>query len=223
MIALGSKRLRALLLAAVGSLLAGVSASAQQFSADLVTMRGEKVVRLGSLRVSESKVRIETTDFADGFFLVDGAKPSATFVRPRAKVFMEARQSTPLTQMFVPLHPDEPCRQWQAMASLAAPADPDKWQCERDGEGTVGDRKADIYRIVAASGTSFVGWVDRGRKFPLQIKTADGAVMVVENIRDEPQPAQSFEIPLGLRKFDPRALIDRIRQSDVWVAPPASE
>jgi hypothetical protein len=223
MIALGSKRLRACLLAFVGSALAGVPASAQQFSADLVTMQGEKVVRVGSLRVSESKVRIETGDFADGFFLVDGAKPAAYFVRPRAKVFMDSRQSSPLTQLFVPVDPDEPCRQWQAMASLAAPVDPDKWHCERDGEGAVGDRKADIYRIVAAAGASFVGWVDRERKFPLQIKTAEGTMIVVENIRDERQPAQSFEIPPGTRKFDPRALIDRIRQSDVWVAPPASE
>jgi hypothetical protein len=220
---MGSKRLRGTLLAVVGSALAGVSASAQQFSADLVTMQGEKVVRVGSLRVSESKVRIETTDFADGFFLVDAAKPAAYFVRPRAKVFMDSRQSSPLTLMFVPLDPGEPCRQWQVMASLAAPLDPDKWQCQREGEGAVGDRKADIYRIVAASGISFVGWVDRERRFPLQIRTTDGAVIAVENIRDAPQPAQSFEIPPGTRKFDPRALIDRIRQSDVWVAPPASE
>ncbi|MCA6110020.1 hypothetical protein J6497_22715 [Bradyrhizobium sp. CNPSo 4026] len=220
---MGTKSLRATLLALVASAFADVSAAAQQFSADLVAMRGEKAVRVGGLRVSEGKVRIETTGFADGFFLVDGTKPAATFVRPRAKVFMEARQSTPITQMFVPVDPDEPCRQWQVAASLAAPVDPDKWRCERDGEDTIGGRKADIYRIAAASGTSFVGWVDRERKFPLQIRTTDGAVIVVENIRDEPQPPQAFEIPPGSRKFDPRALIDRIRQSDVWVAPPASE
>jgi hypothetical protein len=223
MIAFGNKRLRACLLAFVGSALAGASASAQQFAADLVVRQGENTVRVGSLRVSASKVRIETTDFADGFFLVDETKPAATFVRPGAKVFMDARQSSRLTQMFVPVDPDEPCRQWRAMATLAAPVDSDKWQCERDGEGAVGDRKADIYRVVAASGAGFVGWVDRERKFPLQIKTADGAVIVVENIRDEPQPAPTFEIPPGMRKFDPQALIDRIRQSDVWVAPPQQE
>jgi hypothetical protein len=222
MIALGSKTLRASLLA-VGSALFGFSASAQQFSADLVTRQGEKVAHVGSLRVSEGKVRLETIDFADGFFLVDGKKPAAYFVRPRTKVFMDARRSTLLTQLFVPLDPDAPCRQWQAMASLAAPVDPDKWHCASDGEGTVGDRKADIYRIVAVSGSSFVGWVDRERKFPLQIKTGDGTVISVENVRDEPQPEQSFEIPRGARKFDPQALIDRIRQSDVWVAPPAPE
>lgn len=222
MIALRSKKLRACLLALIGSAFAGVAASAQEFSADLVARQGEKAVRVGSLRVAEGKVRIETSDFADGFFLVDEAKPAATFVRPGAKVFMDARRSSPLTQMFVPVDPDEPCRQWRAMALLAAPVDADKWQCECNGEGAVGDRKADIYRVTA-SGVSFVGWVDRERRFPLQIRTADGATIVVENIRDEPQPAQSLEIPPGMRRFDPQALIERIRQSDVWVAPPEQE
>ncbi|MCA1552692.1 hypothetical protein I6F36_38895, partial [Bradyrhizobium sp. BRP19] len=133
----------------VGSALVSVSAAAQQFSADIATMRGEQAARIGSVRVSENKVRIETADFADGFFLVEVATPAAYFVRPRAKVFMDARQSTPLTRMFVPVDPDEPCRQWQMMASLAAPVDPDTWHCGRDGEGMVGDRKADIYRITA--------------------------------------------------------------------------
>ncbi len=52
---------------------------------------------------SDDKVRIETPELADGFFLVDGAKPAAYFVRPAARVFMDARQSSRLTQIFVPV------------------------------------------------------------------------------------------------------------------------
>ena len=48
-------------------------------------------------------------------------------------------------------------------------------------------------------------------------------MITAEHIRDEPQPAQTFEIPAGMRKFDPEALIQRIKQSDVWVAQPDSE
>jgi len=70
---------------------------------------------------------------------------------------------------------------------------------------------------------SFTGWIDRARSFPVQIKMVDGTVISADHIRDEPQPAQSFEIPAGLRKFDPQALIRRIQQSDVWVEPPASQ
>jgi len=77
--------------------------------------------------------------------------------------------------------------------------------------------------VEAPSGLSFVGWVDRERRVPVQIKTADGTAITADHIRDEPQAAQSFDIPAGMRKFDPQALIRRIKQSDVWVAPPASE
>jgi hypothetical protein len=71
---------------------------------------------------------------------------------------------------------------------------------------------------VRASGGEFFGWIDPIRKFPLRIKTQDGAVIAAENVRDEPQPATLFEIPQGLQKFDLEALIRRIKQSDVWVA-----
>lgn|SRR5579863_5263215 len=61
---------------------------------------------------------------------------------------------------------------------------------------------------------------NRERQFPLQIRTADGVVFALEQIRDEPQPESSFELPAGYRKFSPEALIERIKQSDVWVARP---
>jgi hypothetical protein len=46
----------------------------------------------------------------------------------------------------------------------------------------------------------------------------DGSTITAENVRDGPQPAQLFEIPSAFRKFDPESLIQRIKQSDVWVA-----
>ena len=92
------------------------------------------------------------------------------------------------------------------------------WRCERVGEETISGRSAIGYRAVPASGQEFLGWIDPARKFPLRIKMEDGAVITAENISDEPQPAQSFEMPANLRKFDPQALIQQIKQSDVWVA-----
>lgn len=197
--------------------------SAQQFSADLVARNGAAVASVGTLRVSGGKARIETTAFPDGFFLVDAASPAAYFVRPGAHIFMDAKQSSPLPRMFVPVDPADPCRQWQAMAELAAPLDRNTWHCERGGEELVAGHKTDVYRITAPGGFGFVGWIDRDRRFPVQIKTADGAVISADHIRDEPQSAQSFEIPAGSRKLDPQALIRRIQQSDVWVAPPPSQ
>ncbi|WP_249155368.1 hypothetical protein [Bradyrhizobium japonicum] len=199
------------------------SAEAQQFSADLVAKKDETTTALGRLRVSDGKVRLEAASLPDGFFLIDMAGPAAYFVRPGARVFMDAKQSSPLTQMLVPVDPDDPCWQWLAMARLSAPTDLATWRCQHDHEETVAGRMMDVYRVAAPSGSTFLGWVDRERRFPVQIKTEDGTTITADHIRDEPQPAQTFEIPAGMRKFDPQALIRRIQQSDVWVAQPDSE
>jgi hypothetical protein len=221
MIVLPSNRPWSSLLAFAAFLSCGcVAAQAQQFSADLAIARGGGAAALaGKLHVFSDKVRIETPEFADGFFLVDGAKPAAFFVRPGAGVFMDARQSSRLTRIFVQVDPGDPCRQWQAMASVAGVADRGDWRCERVGEETIDGHGAIAYRAVSASGRETFGWIDPVRKFPLRIRTEDGEVITAENVRDEPQPAQWFEIPEGLRKFDPQALIRQIKQSDVWVAP----
>ncbi|WP_041954381.1 hypothetical protein [Bradyrhizobium japonicum] len=214
--------LKASLLAAVFLAATAGSVEAQQFSADLVAKKDETTTALGRLRVSDGKVRLEAAAWPDGFFLIDIAGPAAYFVRPGARVFMDAKQSSPLTGMFAPVDPNDPCRQWLAMAQLSAPTDLATWRCQHDHEETVAGRKMDVYRVAAPSST-FLGWVDREHKFPVQIKTEDGTMITAEHIRDELQPAQTFEIPAGMRKFDPKALIQRIKQSDVWVAQPDSE
>ena len=200
-------------------LFGGAVARAQQFSADLVMVGhdGDTPTPAGWLSVSGNKERLETPELADGFFLIDGERPSAWFVRPAARMFMEARQSSRLTRMFVPVDPADPCRQWQAMAKLAGIAEQGDWRCERSGEETIDGRHTIHYRALTPSGQQLSGWIDAARNFPLRIETQDGAIITAENIRDEAQPAESFEMPAGLRKFDPHALIEQIKQSDVWV------
>jgi hypothetical protein len=204
-------------------LFGGAIAQAQQFSADLVMAShdGDAPTPAGWLSVSGNKVRLETPELADGFFLIDGERPSAYFVRPAARMFMEARRSSRLTMLFVPVDPANPCRQWQAMAKLAGIAEQGDWRCERGGEEKIGAQNTVRYLAVSPSGKEISGWIDAARKFPLRIKTEDGAIISAENIRDEPQSAESFEMPVGLRRFDPRALIEQIKQSDVWVDQPA--
>jgi hypothetical protein len=195
------------------------AARGQQFSADLVVERdGATAISAGRLRVFDDKVRIETAELADGFFLVDGSKPAAYFIRPATRVFMNAKQSSRLTRLFVVVDPTDPCRQWQAMARLAGIREQSDWHCEHTGEEATGVRTTVSYRAVSASGAEIQGWIDVTRKFPLRIKLEDGAVITAENVRDEPQAASAFEIPPGYRKFDPLTLIRQIKQSDVWVA-----
>jgi hypothetical protein len=195
-------------------------AAAQAFSADIVTRRDDASVRVGRLSVLGGKVRIETSEFPDSFFLVDTAQPSAYFVRPAAHVYMEARQSSRLTRLFVPVDPDAPCRQWQVMARLAGASGEGEWRCERTGEATIDGQGTVAFQVVTEAGQAYLAWIDPIRKFPLRIKGEDGVVMALENLRDQPQAASSFELPTNSRKFSPEALVERIKQSDVWVSAP---
>jgi hypothetical protein len=209
------------LLALAGfSILSAVAAQAQQFSADIVMRHDDAPAPAGRLSVLDGRVRIETTALPDGFFLVDTVKPSAYFVRPGARLYMDAKQSSQLTRLFVPVDPDAPCRQWQAMAHLAGVAGEGEWRCERTGEEAIDGHSTVAFRAMSGAGEVFYGWIDRERRFPLQIKTEDGVLLKLEQIKDQSQPASSFEVPAGYGKFSPEALIERIKQSDVWVARP---
>jgi hypothetical protein len=206
----------------VGLLLGwGVPALAQEFSADLVKMQaGVAAVPAGRLMVRDGNVRIETPELADGFFLVDATKPAAYFVRPAMHLYMDARQSSRLTSWFVPVDPNDPCRQWQVMARLAGGPLPNDLRCERVGEDVINGRRLIAYRVLGDTSEQFVGWIDPMYKFPLRIKSRDGDVVTADNIQDMPRPVPPLHVPEGFRKFDPEALIRRVKQSDVWVAPP---
>jgi hypothetical protein len=212
-----------IVLGLVGFLAGGgcAPAHAQQFSADLVTTHVDGTAVASHLRVFNNKVRIETPEFPDGFFLIDGVSRAAYFARPGQGVFMDARQSSRLTRLFVPVDLGDPCLQWQEMAMLAGVADPGTpWRCERIGDELLEGRGVVVYRAVSSPGRDILGWIDPSLKFPLRVRMQDGTSITARDIHEEPQPSHLFEIPSGLRKFDPEALIRRIRQSDVWVDTP---
>lgn len=94
------------------------------------------------------------------------------------------------------------------------------WRCEHIGEEIVDGRQAAVYRAISSPGRDIVGWIDPELKFPLQIKMEDGATITVENIQERPQSTRLFVIPTNFHKLDPQALIERIKQSDVWVNEP---
>jgi hypothetical protein len=134
---------------------------------------------------------------------------------------MDARQSSRLNQLLVPLDLNDPCMQWQDMATLAGGTD---WRgplrCERLREEVIDGRGVVAYRARSSAGKELLGWIDVSLKFPLRIQLEDGTTISVENIHEEPQPAALFEIPSAFRRFDPEALLKRIKQSDVWVEQP---
>src|SRR5262249_55601476 len=113
-----------------------------------------------------------------------------------------------------------PCTRWQAMATLSgAAANGSAWQCERAGEETIEGRLTTSWRAVSPQQRSYVAWIDRELKIPLRVATNFGTSFTLTDIVPAPQPAALFRIPPNFKKFDPQGLIDRIKQSDVWVEP----
>lgn len=201
----------------------GGRAQAQEFSADLVSTNaaGQPDGHSGKIFVSNRHVRIETPDLPDGFLFVDGDHDATYFVRPAQRVFMDAKQSSRLTQLFVPVDPHDPCRQWQAMARIAGAADGGgRWRCERVGQEAPGEGDTIEYLAISPQDQRSHGWIDPRLKFLIRLQAEDGTAIDLENIRQGQQPSSLFEIPAGYHKFDPLRLIERIKQSDVWVEPP---
>jgi len=57
-------------------------------------------------------VRIETPDFPGDFFLIDSDAGAAYFVKPERRTFMDAQQSSILTQIFMSTDPNDRSKQW---------------------------------------------------------------------------------------------------------------
>ena len=154
-------------------------------------------------------------------FAVRSDAAAAYFVRPAQRVFMDAKQSSELTQLLVPVDPDDPCRQWQAMAQIAGVTDQGAaWRCERIGDEAIAGRRTIKYRGISPREDRYLIWIDPRIDFVVRLEADDGSTVEVADIQEGPQPAQLFEMPAGYVKFDPQKLIDRIKQSDVWVEPP---
>jgi hypothetical protein len=199
------------------------TATAQEFTALLVSAGTGHDMATGApgrIHVSGDKVRLETPEVPSGFFVTDAAANTAYFVRPSLRTFMEARQSSVLAQLFVPLDPDDPCARWQAMAKLSGAAADGAWQCTHSGEATLDGRAVATWRAVSPRSRGFVVTIDRALRVPLRLETTFGTSFSLVEIVPGPQPDTLFKVPPSYQKFDPQGLIDRIKQSDVWVEPP---
>ena len=76
------------------------------------------------------------------------------------------------------------------------------------------------YRAVSPKGASITAWIDPALKFLLRFRSQDGSGIDIKTIELGPQDKRLFEIPADYEKFDPKELIERVKQSDVWIEPP---
>jgi hypothetical protein len=193
----------------------------QSFSADLLTIDASgQTTEKGELDVRGGKVRIVPAGNAKDYFIIDIVAESAYLVRPARRVFMDSRQSSRLTQLLVPVDPADPCPQWQHMAKIAGVGGAGAWHCERVGNDMHDGRAEIMYRVTSPAGRVSSIWVDARFRFLARLRDEDGTGFELGTIKEGPQSDGLFELPAGYGKFDPRELIERIKQSDVWVEPP---
>jgi hypothetical protein len=197
---------------------------AREFSADIVSRdrSGAAMATVARLYAARGKVRIEPAELAGGFFLIDREAPATLLVRPAQRVYMNARQSSPLTQIFIPVDVADPCRQWHsAMEDANAGKGTEHWRCALFKEIEMGGRRTVEFRTSSADDAVDERFIDAQLQFPLKVIAVGGSMLMLENIQITPQQAGLFRLPRDYRLFDPRALVERIKRSDVWVDPPS--
>ena len=201
-------------------------ARAQEFSADVTTVGAEgQFIEAGKLSVSSGRVRFETADVPNAFFLVSSDANGAYLIRPAQRVFMDAAQASRVILLFVSVNSDDPCPRWLAMSKLAGILDQNseqetQWHCNRIGSDTISGRDTVRFQAATLDGRRRTGWIDPLLRFPLKIAAEDGMTFELRNIVEEAQPPSRFEIPPEFIKFDPRQLIEHLKKSDVWVDRP---
>jgi hypothetical protein len=195
--------------------------SPRPFAADIVVQDagGALPGAPAKLHAAIHQTRIETAGASHGFFISDTEGGTALFVRSAQHLYMDAGESTPLTQIFVWVDSHDPCRQWRAAATTAGVRNTGEWRCELIERAALGERELLKYRVLTPDRRTSYGWVDPSMGFPVKWQSADGKVFALENIVFEAQPASLFSIPSDYRKLDPQALLERIKHSDVWAEP----
>jgi hypothetical protein len=205
-----------------GVLLGGLPVQAQQFSAELIAgnSTGGTVGRPGKIFVANRKVRIETSDFPNSFLIVDSNIPAAYLVRQRLRVFMDAKQSSRLTRLFVAPGDLDPCTQWRTMAEVAGIVigDGGQWRCETAETESLDGRASRKFRITSPSDRA-TAWIDVQLNFPVKFEIDDGAVLALRNIEEGPQPPETFDVPGNFKKFNQQLFLERLKRTDIWVEP----
>src|SRR5262249_39280157 len=150
--------------------------------------------------------------------LIDGSAPAAYLVRQRLRVFMDAKQSSRLTRLFVSPGAD-PCAQWRTMGEVAGIAgDASQWRCEAKETESL-DGRASMKFETTSPNDHAVAWIDLALNFPVKFQLDDGTVLELRDIQEGAQEPEAFEVPPSFKKFDPQLFLERLKRTDIWVEP----
>jgi hypothetical protein len=173
----------------------------QEFSADLVNLKGESPRNVGKLYVGTDKARFEAQDAEahGGVVLMNFTTHVTDVLIPERQMYLEMMQEQTRRQQpfafFRPTDPDNACGEWLKM--VAKPGS----TCHRVGPDLLDGRATTKYVGTSQDGETGTVWVDSKLRFALKWQDKNGTVEL-QNIKEGSQPGSLFEIPSGYQKMD---------------------
>jgi hypothetical protein len=176
------------------------AAAAQEFSADLVNLKGAGARTVGKIYVGTNKARFEPQNAEDrGSVVVMNLTTHVTDILiPQRQMYLEMQQRQSRRQVFAffrPTDADNACGEWLQLAAKPGST------CHRVGTEVLNGRATTKYEGTSPEGDAGTVWVDSKLRFALRWQDKNGSTEL-QNIKEGSQPDSLFEIPAGYQKMD---------------------
>jgi len=190
----------------VGVVAIAQAAFGQEFSADVVSTRGNGA--LSRIYSTREKVRFEAEGKNPSMgaiaIIIDETQNKWVVLMAQRHMYIDrvpGMMKTPIITHFWHVEDvNDACPQWKKIADEAG-AGNNLGSCTKVGTDTVNGRSTVKYEGVSTQGDKTYFWLDT--KLHCIIKAAsDSGVMELENIQEGPQPASLFEVPAGYTRLD---------------------
>jgi hypothetical protein len=184
-------------------------ATAQDFSADVISTKGNSPTGQGKLFYTKNKARWEISDRSNSqmgptALIVDQGQGKSIVLLPQRRVYMDSMpwmNKTPAVALFWHVDDvDNACPQWKSAAEQVK-TDKNWGSCTKVGSDTVNGRSTIKYEGVSDKGEKGNVWVDTKLHCVIKADNTSGG-FELRNIQEGSQPASLFEIPAGFTKFD---------------------
>jgi hypothetical protein len=184
--------------------MAGALCCAQDFSADIASLKPGDHMGLTKMFVSGNKVRMEGEGMmAGGAAIYDLDQHKYYMLMPQRQMYVEFGQRMPLRTFafWRPTDVNNACPEWKNLAEQLNTRNK-IGTCRKVGNDTVNGRSAVEYEGTSTDGKKGRGWVDSKLRWLIKYADDQGGGMEFRNIQEGSQPSSLFEIPAGYQKMD---------------------
>lgn len=190
-------------LSVVALFLSSLAIAQQDFSADIVNNKQDRMSTPGRIYLTKDKMRFESHDQAAehfGAMIMNLNTRTTDVLIPERKMYIESSATMgPATQrtwnFFRPADIDNACADWIKLANKPGGT------CRKVGSETVNGRNTIKYEGTSADGQPSTVWLDTKLDFPIKWQQTNSSGEL-QNIKEGSQPASLFEIPAGYQKME---------------------